>query len=392
MDELELQLIEQMMTEEDARIVASGTHKVRKAVAAIGNVKFLSCEASKTRDMGIHDRLYDEAQDGKERNDGPATSPKSPKTCSENNAVETLDPSSQHRPPPPRRTPPCDAVDWRSHWKNHWKLGTRTESTIDRTQAAMVMFKKYDVNGDNVIDKRELRGCIRRLCGLTLTEMQVDGIMEEIDTNSDGVVDKNEFVRSLKYAEQRISLANNLPKNQSARRHSAGSVGGVAPARIQLPAQAACDGEADRRRRTGNLSKTNDIKMLTRETRRRHSAGSVGAGPRALLSLPRIPTAANHPQTKAIFDCENSSGNSRWQTVQPRDSFEINREISRMKASLASKSRRPSPLTTLTALYTKPPKAKPQNNNNGDDRLRNAVLRSRMLEVFLARPAHPHCM
>merc|ERR1712159_441988 len=58
------------------------------------------------------------------------------------------------------------------------------------------VFKTYDVDGNNTLDKDEFKNCLNQtgLLGKTLEEKEMNHIMMGVDENEDGRIDYNEFV------------------------------------------------------------------------------------------------------------------------------------------------------------------------------------------------------
>ncbi|KAJ4706932.1 Calcium binding protein [Melia azedarach] len=53
------------------------------------------------------------------------------------------------------------------------------------------VFKKFDLNGDGKISAKELADCLKKLGSVSNDE--VKNMMEEIDTDGDGVISYEEF-------------------------------------------------------------------------------------------------------------------------------------------------------------------------------------------------------
>lgn len=71
-------------------------------------------------------------------------------------------------------------------------------SSFDSTQMAQQFFKKADTNGDDAIDKDELKTAISQGKGKGNDSVDIDKIFAEVDTNGNGKIDESENENHLK--------------------------------------------------------------------------------------------------------------------------------------------------------------------------------------------------
>lgn len=81
--------------------------------------------------------------------------------------------------------------------KAGWYLVTQIEGNVEDT------FKSVDTNGDNHIDRKEMRTLLRKL-GHQPTEEEVNNVFNDIDTDQDGVINHDEFWEFYKKSSDRL--------------------------------------------------------------------------------------------------------------------------------------------------------------------------------------------
>jgi len=69
-----------------------------------------------------------------------------------------------------------------------------TDDPMDMGCRLLATFKRFDINGDNNIDRHELGALLGALDAETFTQDVCDALMKAIDVNGDGVVSYEEFV------------------------------------------------------------------------------------------------------------------------------------------------------------------------------------------------------
>lgn len=62
------------------------------------------------------------------------------------------------------------------------------------------LFKEFDADQSNYLSKDELKGALASL-GITLTDVQLEELMKEVDLDGNGVIDIDEFVAFLSIAD-----------------------------------------------------------------------------------------------------------------------------------------------------------------------------------------------
>lgn len=81
-------------------------------------------------------------------------------------------------------------------FKEFLKLMSRKMKDTDSEEELREAFKVFDKDGNGYISAAELRHVMTNL-GEKLTDEEVDKMMTEADTDGDGQVDYNEFVRMM---------------------------------------------------------------------------------------------------------------------------------------------------------------------------------------------------
>lgn len=56
------------------------------------------------------------------------------------------------------------------------------------------LFALFDRNGNGKIDSRELKGVMTSVTSHRMTDAEVQNMIDEADTNQDGLIDINEFI------------------------------------------------------------------------------------------------------------------------------------------------------------------------------------------------------
>ncbi|KAK7499746.1 hypothetical protein BaRGS_00009087 [Batillaria attramentaria] len=70
------------------------------------------------------------------------------------------------------------------------------EHILDYSAKAKALFKKYDTNGDGVLDRDELRRLLRDLSGGKMTDSEMDQILRDADKNGDNKIALDEFINA----------------------------------------------------------------------------------------------------------------------------------------------------------------------------------------------------
>jgi len=75
--------------------------------------------------------------------------------------------------------------------------GNRSSQRIRtmETEAVKKIFSRYDSNEDGFLSKAELRSVLKRLNGNSIADKEVDDMMNVADTNADGKIDVQEFIK-----------------------------------------------------------------------------------------------------------------------------------------------------------------------------------------------------
>merc|ERR1712038_1028209 len=72
------------------------------------------------------------------------------------------------------------------------------KNTVDRKEGLETIkasFKEFDIDGDGYVDASELQQKLSELQGQNIPEEEIRQIIASVDTNNDGKIDLDEFIR-----------------------------------------------------------------------------------------------------------------------------------------------------------------------------------------------------
>jgi len=90
-------------------------------------------------------------------------------------------------------------VDTNQNDKIEWsEFYTYMRSTVERKESIETIrasFKEFDLDGDGFVDASELQSKLSELQGQTIPEEEIRAIIASVDTNNDGKIDIEEFIK-----------------------------------------------------------------------------------------------------------------------------------------------------------------------------------------------------